>query len=120
MSMSDPRQPVELNYASTPDETTRRPWWVWIIVVLYLLIVAPITILFPAWVAASDTKNTSGIAWASGTALVMTACGLGLILTPVKVARRRPYRRGSVWIPIVAAGFLMGLLVVGAGLALIE
>jgi hypothetical protein len=116
--MADPRQPVELSYGT--DDAGGRPVWVWFIVVIYLLIVAPITLLLPVFIASGDTQNYSAIAWASGTALVMTLCGLGLILTPVKKARRRPYTRSSVWIPIAASGFLMGLLVVGAGLALIE
>jgi hypothetical protein len=119
--MSDPQPPIELGYESASDEPPpKRPVWVWIVVVLYLLIVAPITTLFPAWIAISSPDETALIFWSSVTALVMTAAAIGLLLTPVRMGRRRPFKRRSVWIPIVSAGLLMGILVVGAGLALIE
>jgi hypothetical protein len=76
--------------------------------------------LFPAWIASNDPDNTQLILWSSATALVMTAAALGMLLIPVRIGRRRPFTRRSVWIPIVSAGLLMGLLVVGAGLALVE
>jgi len=119
--MSDPLQPIELGYESAAEEPPgRRPVWVWALAVLYLLIVAPITLLLPAWAALGDPNETGLMIWSSAIALAMTACGLGLILTPVRIHRRRPFKRSSVWIPILSAGLLLGLLVVGAGLALIE
>jgi hypothetical protein len=112
---------MELSYESAPDEpVNRRPLWVWGLVVLYLLLVAPVMLLFPAWVASEDPDNRELMAWASGTALVMTAAAMGMLLIPIRVGRRRPFKRRSVWIPIASAGLLVGLLVVGAGLALIE
>src|SRR5207245_544983 len=46
--------------------------------------------------------------------------GLSLILVPVRKVRRRPVTRRSIWIPIVGSGFLAGVVVAGAGLAVCE
>jgi hypothetical protein len=48
----------------------------------------------------------------------MLSCGLGLMLTPVRVARRRRVTRTGLWIPIIVSGFLIGLLFLAAGAAL--
>lgn len=53
------------------------------------------------------------------TALLVTA-QLALLCVPVRVTSRRPAGQGPLWVTAVAAALMMGLLVLGAGLALYE
>jgi hypothetical protein len=47
----------------------------------------------------------------------MTICGLAMILIPVRIVRRRPITRRSIWIPILASGVLAGALMIGGTMA---
>src|SRR5207249_11353542 len=70
---------------------TRRPGWVWGIVVLYALLLAGI-LLSPAIlrIAGADADATM---IAAGSVALLIGCGLTLIIVPVKRVRSRPVRR---------------------------
>jgi hypothetical protein len=91
---------------------------VWIIIVIYTLL-ALCVILLPVWAAL--TGNDPGV---FGTSVAISTTfalsGLGLMLTPVRAARRRRLTRRSIWIPLLASGFLIGVLFVAVAFALIE
>jgi hypothetical protein len=108
----------ELDYESSAKEPARpRPVWVWIIVVIYLILAAAI-VLAPLWVMIFGDVDM--LMAASVSACVLTLCGLGLLITPVKLTHRRTITRRNIWIPILTSGFLVGALVFGAGIALEE
>ena len=112
--------PLELTYESAAEEPLGpRPKWVWVLIALYLL-AATAVLLFPAFVALNQPSETGLILFASGTAFMLTLSSLAMMFTPVHKARRRRITRASVWIPILASGMLIGLLLVGAALAITE
>ncbi|HEY7088493.1 MAG TPA: hypothetical protein VH518_10420 [Tepidisphaeraceae bacterium] len=119
--MTEEKAPIELAYETSGDTEPvgPRPWWVWVIVVVYLLVMAAL-IGWPALVAFSDPDETGLLLLATGIGVVLALAGLGLLVVPVKQARRRPVSRRTVWIPIVTSGFLLGILAMGAAWALIE
>lgn len=51
---------------------------------------------------------------------VLVLAQFALLRVPVAVASRRPVERRSLWSTVLAAAFMMGLLVYGAGMALWE
>jgi hypothetical protein len=59
-----------------------------------------------------------GLYWAFIGSLLV--CQAGLLLTPVRIASRRPVSRRSLYWPVIVAGFLIGALVFGLLLALQE
>ena len=118
--MADRQTPVELTYESAIAEPIgRRPRWVWVVIVAYLLVFAAI-LLLPLWVKLSSPDDNGPVIAASIAACLITLCGLGLVFTPVRIGRRRPITRGNVWIPIVVSGFLAASLLIGGALALAE
>jgi hypothetical protein len=106
--------------AATEADTPRgpRPWWVYGIVAIYLLLLA-ILLTMPGW-ASWLTEDRSVIAPAAVTVGSMVACGLSLMILPVRAIRRRPVRRRTIWVPVILSGLLAGLLVFGGSLALYE
>jgi hypothetical protein len=52
--------------------------------------------------------------------LLLVMAQLALLFVPVKITSRRPVGRGPFWVTAVAAALMMGLLMLGAGLALHE
>jgi len=118
--MTDPQSPLELGYESAEVAPPgRRPKWVWVVIVIYLLLVAAV-VLLPLWAKLADPNEQGLLIAATISACAITLAGLGLVFTPVRLARRRPHTRRSIWIPLIASGFLMGGLVWGASLAIIE
>jgi len=106
--------------SADPAETRgRRPWWVLAVVGVYLLLVAGL-LLVPCWLAAIDTNSGDRplVIAVAVVVCLLTICGLALLITPVRVARRRLMTRRSILIPIIASGLLFSGLVLGAGLAL--
>src|SRR5437588_4865795 len=101
------------------EPPTLRPWWVYGLAGLYLLVLLTFLTL-PAWVNlmfAPDRGELAGLAIFVAT---WTVCGLSLMLIPVRTIRRRRVTRRSVWIPVIASGLLAGALVVGGAMALSE
>ena len=111
---------IELPYESAaPEPIGRRPQWVWIVIVIYLLLIAAV-LLLPLWVSL-DSPGDQGLLTASTiAACVVALLGLALVFTPVRVGRRGRMTRASIWFPILASGFLLGSLVTAAGWALVE
>jgi hypothetical protein len=120
--MSQAPEPLEkpagvLSYASPepPEPSGPRPWWVYAIAAIYLLLISAVLAL-TAWVADNDHDRFLF----AGVVTVLLLCGLALIIVPVKSIRRRPITRRSIWVPIIGAGLLAGVLFAAAGLALGE
>jgi hypothetical protein len=127
MNNSAPEQPrattpiPTLQYEAAADPASLRgprPWWVYGIVALYLLLLAAL-LTFPGW-SSWLSGDPSMIAPAAVTVGSMVACGLALMILPVRAMRRRTVRRRTIWVPIILSGFLAGTLVFGASLALYE
>ena len=122
MDLPDAGDPAPLlPYESAAKEAhSPRPWWVYVLVAIYLLILAAMFLL-PALAASNmsaDDRPLVGLitAYACGLAI----CGLSLLVLPVRAVRRRPTSRRSIWFPIIGSGLAAALLVFGAGLAICE
>jgi hypothetical protein len=96
-----------------------RPAWVLALVGLYLLLLLAV-LLFPAWVYWAEGSNPNDTVVGAIYVSALIVSGLTLVIVPVKANRRRPISRRSIWFPIIGSGFLLGVLVFGAGLALWE
>jgi len=108
--------PAVISYRSV-NPPGRRRWWAYLILTVYLLLVGAL-LAIPVWTAISSDRQSATIFAAIVISLVL--CGLALIMTPVRVIRRRPIERRSILVPIIASGFLLGGLVFGGGIALAE
>ena len=108
--------PVLLSYEGDGLTPPTRPWWVWVIVTLYVLIAGGLALLG----LASPLYNDPDTVALSALVAVLLLCEVGLLVVPVRIGRRRPVSRRTIWIPIVASGFLAGGLVLGAGFAWAE
>jgi hypothetical protein len=100
-----------------PSETQKRvvggrPLWVFVVTGLYALALfgAVGVLVFHA----SDQKDDGLVAAVVLIAIVVLSQA-GLLLVPVRIALRRPIRRGSLWLPLVTSGLLFGLLVLALG-----
>ena len=121
MSGTDPQPippvvlaPVTIAYESKPTARSR-PWWVFLILAVYLLLVAAL-LTCPFWLGTSG----GALLVATVAVTVVTICGLALLLTPIRAVRRRPITRQSILIPIIASGLLAGGLLLGGGFALAQ
>lgn len=118
--MTEPRPPMQLTYESAAVEPIgRRPKWVWAVIAIYLLLLS-VVLLLPLWAKLSSPDETELLVAATVTAAAIALSGIGLVFTRVRIARRRPITRASLWIPLLASGFLIGGLVVGAAISVIE
>ena len=109
-----------LPYESPRPKIFSRPWWVYAVAVVYLLGLTAVLML-PAFAAMNEGQVNDGFVWfVTIYAVVLTLCGLSLIILPVRAARNRPIKRSSIWPPVIASGLLAGGLFLGAALALWE
>jgi hypothetical protein len=111
----DVGKPPLLSYASPP--ATGAPAWVWVVIATYLILIVAL-IASPFWLYKVFDVSFGLIGGAAATALIL--CGLALLWIPMRVARRRPLTQQSIFVPITAAGLLLGGLVLGGGWALAE
>ncbi|MGD0390222.1 MAG: hypothetical protein ABSC42_14845 [Tepidisphaeraceae bacterium] len=96
-----------------------RPWWVYGLIAVYLLILAGVLIL-PAFIQYSDQNTDDQFIWVLTIYVCgLVVCGLALMVLPIKAIRQRPISRRSIWFPIIASGLLAGALLFGGGFALI-
>jgi len=98
-----------------------RPWWVYGLIVVYLLILAGV-LLLPAMMQYSD-KNSGNdqLIWIGTTSVCgLVVCGLALMVLPIRLIRQRPIARRSIWFPVIGSGLLAGSLLFGGGMALSE
>ncbi|MGD0767201.1 MAG: hypothetical protein ABSB42_03155 [Tepidisphaeraceae bacterium] len=98
-----------------------RPWWVYGLIVVYLLLLAGVLML-PAFMKYSEeNSNDDSFIWIV-TAFVcgLVVCGLTLMILPIRLLRHRPISRRSIWFPVIGSGLLAGTLLFGGGMALSE
>lgn len=112
-------QPVVLAYESPGAQTGPRPALVYAVATVYLLVLSGIVSL-PVWSYFAMGGDTESVVFVTVMVGALLLGGVSLILIPVRVVRRRPVRRRSVWFPIIGSGLLFGLLVLGAAAAMGE
>src|SRR4051812_38607557 len=119
MPNSDPHKPATLSYASPVGMTAKRPpAWAYVVVGIYLLLLAGLLIV--PFVAAGAGAADNERLVVSGTAVALLAAGLSLLITPVRAVRGRPVRGIVLWIPMLGFGLLATLLMAGATIAVWE
>ena len=99
--------------------------WAWIVVVLYCLALAVLTVPagMLAFVPNVRLENAVGIylAWPYWLWLaVMFVSQLTLLAVPVRVTSPRPVTRGPIWRTVLAGGLMAGGLAAGAFLSIYE
>jgi len=103
--------------------------WAILVAVLYLLILAALTVPVLLLAFGSELSTESPLLQALKVyaqppywilLLVMVGCQLALLAVPVRVAGRRPITRGALWPTVLAAGLMMGILVMAAILSMDE
>jgi hypothetical protein len=112
---SDSAQPLSYETPSS-DERRPRPKWVYLVVAIYLLLLTAM-LLIPALAASAQGADLSFTLTLTIYASVLTLCGFSLVILPVRVIRRRPVSRRSIWFPIIASGLLAATLFFGAAIA---
>lgn len=98
-----------------PDDRSRRPAWVYVVVGVYVLLAATVT--FGPVVTGLVNGELFGIGATLLYALVLLACGASLVLVPIRAGRGRPTARRSVWFPILGSATLAAFLFGGLALA---
>jgi hypothetical protein len=122
---SDPVHPTGsrgiIPYESlNPNDPVYRPPWVYLIVAIYLAAMATLPTI-PWWFDSSFTwTDTGAIVGLACSITVFIACGLAMMIVPVKMRRRRPITRRTIWIPILASGMLAAALLFGGSMAFAE
>ena len=113
-SLSSTHEPTGLG----PSEAQKRviggkPIWVLVVAGLYVsALLAALGLL----VFGTSGPKGSELAGMAVIAIVVLSQA-GLLLVPVRLARRRPSRRGALWLPLLASGALLSLLVLAVGFA---
>lgn len=101
--------------------------WAIRVCVLYLIIIVVLTV--PVMLIALGEKLTLNLkntielyaSWQYWLILVvLVVCQYSLLRVPVRVSSRRPVTRGALWPTVLAGGFTVGLLFLGAVVAVIE
>jgi len=119
-SSSPGGESLTLTYEPAPVAASGpRPWWVYAVVGAYLLLLA-VLLTLPAWAGLLSGANSNDLTLLIICVVALVVSGFSLILVPVRKVRRRPVTRRSIWVPILGSGFLAGVLVLGAGLAVYE
>lgn len=114
-----PQPLAVLQYESADAPTGPRPAWVYAVATVYLLLLLGVVSL-PVWSYFAMGGDTGSVVFVTILVAALLLGGVSLILIPVRVARRRPVRRRSVWFPIIGSGLLIALLVLGAAAAICE
>ena len=112
---------TQLQYESAEEADAgrrRRPWWVYVIVGVYALLLAGMFAL-ATWIHLSE-DGAWDVRIITGTIAVMLLCAASLIMVPVRAAKRRPMTPITIWVPIVGSAVLAAFLVVGGGIAWLE
>jgi hypothetical protein len=105
--------PLSYQSIEMADPSHKPPLWVWIIVIVYALLFLAL-LGAPIWIQLLGNFDHGSIMRVSIVATILTACGVALMITPVRKSRHRPVTRRSIWIPVIASGLLMGGLAYGA------
>ncbi|MGB0767304.1 MAG: serine/threonine protein kinase [Phycisphaeraceae bacterium] len=120
-SPSPPEAPrgTGLGPSATQREMIRedaKPFWALAVVGCYALFALASTILIGVAFSKEDDAPAAG--WI--VAGIYVLCQLVFVLIPVRVASRRPMTRGKVWLTILPACLLLGLLVTFGGAGFME
>ena len=111
------RQPLPYESAVPDEGKTARPWWVYVVVGVYILIVGGMA-LVPMLLQVFD--NSSSYVPLIAITLALVLCEVALLFVPVRVGSRRPVTRRALWVPLLASATLAALLGLGGTLALAE
>ena len=111
------RQPLPYESVVPAEGKAPRPWWVYAVVGVYLLIVGGLA-LVPVLLQLFD--NSSSYTPLIVITLALVLCEVALLLVPVRVGSRRPVTRRALWIPLLASATLAAVLGFGGALALGE
>jgi hypothetical protein len=116
-----PQEREVLPYESHgPEDLVHRPPWVYVLLALYLATMATLPTI-PWWFGWSlGGADAGAVAVLACSIAIFIACGLAMMIVPVKFRRRRPITRRTIWIPILVSGMLAGGLVFGAAMAFAE
>jgi hypothetical protein len=106
---------IVLSYAPVTPSGPRR-WWLHAVLGIYVLLVASL-LSVPVWMPLELSGNIGAVAALAVVVLLLAACGMALMIAPVRVIRRRPVTRRSIIVPILVSGLLLGGLVLGGGMA---
>jgi hypothetical protein len=111
--------PQPLAYESAADAGPRapRPWWVYAVAGVYVLVVGGLA-LVPVVVQLFDSSSSYVPLIVITLGLVL--CEVALLFVPVRVGSRRPVTRRALWIPLLASATLAALLGLGGTLAVAE
>jgi len=103
--------------------------WALVVAVLYLLVLAALTAPFLQLTLGTgshpeiDRSDSIAVLAEPGywiIVVLMAVCQLALLAVPVRVASRRPVTSGALWPTVLAAGLMMGILVMAAFFAFDE
>src|SRR5688572_10234880 len=109
--------PQTLQYESSSPEAvpaSARPWWVYVLVGAYALLVAGLLAL-ATWMPMEEQDNLIYVM--AGAIVVMLLCGASLVIVPVRAVRRRPVTRRSLRLPLIASSILAAGLAFGGAIA---
>jgi hypothetical protein len=107
-----------LQYESAVPETpSRRPVWVYAVVGVYALIMLGLAVM-PVVLPLLLGEGFSLTLFVVVSSLLL--CEMALLFVPVRASMRRPVTRRALWVPLLASGFLVALLALGAGFAITE
>ena len=110
-------QTLPYESAIAPEARAPRPWWVYAVVAVYVLIVGGLVILaFALPLLSGDSAYPA----AAAVTTVLVACEMAMLLIPVRFASRRPVTRRALWVPLLGSATLAGLLGLGGALAVSE
>jgi len=94
-----------------------RASWVWAVVGGYLLVLSALVVA--PWGLRWMEGSNSWMWWAVATVVLLLTLA-GLLFVPVQMGRRRDVTRRGLWWPLLAGGFLAGVLVLGGAMAALE
>lgn len=107
-----------------PQPAGPRPWWVVLVASLYVLLAAVVTLgpVVGGGLMAADDPNrvVVHLLLASAYFLVVFACGVSLLVIPIRARWPRPHRKTRIWIPLVGSAVLAGVVFAGFGVAALE
>lgn len=112
--------PPVISYETSASEVVpaSRPSWIYWVGAVYLLLLG-VLLTLPMWsVWLFDAHEV--FPQAVMIDVCLAAAGLSLMIVPVRVVRRRPIVRRTLWLPIIVSGLLAVLLVASGGFALAE
>ena len=97
--------------------------WALVVVALYAVLFLVVTMPALTLIGGISWEPSDfflGTGWFWFWLVLMLATQVLLLALPVRVASRRPVTRGALWPTILGAGFMLAILLLGAGLSIAE